>query len=182
MHPRSQLWLALTGGLLVVLGIYCIASPGVALASAAWAVGLLTLVSGVSSLLFALDAQTVLPNAGSMTLSAVLRILIGIFFLAHSLLLAVSLSVLFAIWIIFESVYLTTQSLSLRKAGARGWWVVALLGIGGLVLGIGALCQPESAASLLGTLVGIGVLAAGIARLVALADIRRINALLNGRM
>ena len=175
MRPQSKLWLSLTGILLSVLGIYCIARPVVALASAAWAVGLLTLMSGISSLLFTLNAQAVLPNAGTMMLSALVRILVGVFFLAHNLLLAVSLSVLFAIWIVFESLYLSVLSFSFRKAGATGWWTMMMLGVCGVLLGIGALRQPEAAAATLGTLVGIGVLAAGIARLVALAAMRRLE-------
>lgn len=175
MKPVSKLWLALSGILLVITGVCCIARPDVALASAAWIIGVLTLFSGISSLLFALDAQEILPNAGTMTLAAVVRILVGVFFLANSLLVALSLPILFALWIIFESVYLSVESFSLRKAGAGGWWCVLCLGVCGIALGVAALARPEAAAASLGTLVGIGVLAAGVARCAALVGIRRIE-------
>ncbi len=164
---RFRHWPVLSGGILVVLGVLCIAQPGAALASVAWIVGLLTLASGVSSLLFALRAEAFLPNAGTRTLCAIFRIVLGLLFLCNGILLAVSLAVLFAFWIVFESLRLIVQALSLRRAGTGGWQFACGLGIGGVLLGVGILRQPETAVATLGTLIGLAVLAAGSFRLIA---------------
>lgn len=175
MKPPSKLWLALTSILLLATGAVCLARPDVALVSAVWTTGWLLLFSGLASLLFAMDAQSILPNAGTMTLSALLRMFVGVFFLAHDLLVAHALPLLFAFWLVFESICMALQSFSFRKVGASGWWAMLLLGIAGALLGTGAIARPEAAAVSLGLLVGLGVISAGIARLVVLLWLHRLE-------
>lgn len=173
MKKITKLYLALTGILLVGLGIVCVAHPGATLLSAAWLIGLLTFVSGVFTLCYGLSAHSLLPNAGSVTLSGIVQLLIGLFFLTNEHLLAASLPIVFAVWVIFESVTVALRSFDYRRVGFPLWWLALLLGIGGAVLGFMALRTPASTATLLSTLIGCGVIASGVTRLVALLCLRR---------
>ena len=153
---RINIYLIITALLLIVLGVVCIFNPGASFASAAWLMGLVILVSGVSSLIFGLRAQAFLPNAGSTTLLAVFQIIVGLMLASNILVSEVALIVVFSMWVIFEGVSL-------------------ILGVCSIVLGFLALREPETTGAFLGVLIGLGILANGIIRIVAFFGLRRIN-------
>ena len=99
MKKSTKIWLAITGILLIALGVICIIRPADTLFATAWLIGLLTLFAGISKLMFTFRTQAFLPNSGTRALSAILEIIVGIIFLANSLFLAVSLPAIFAMWI-----------------------------------------------------------------------------------
>ena len=175
MKKRVKIYLGLTALLLIVLGVLCMVNPGHGLLSVAWLIGLLILLTGVLSLVFGLRAQAFLPNAGSTTLLAILQIFIGILFLANKFVGAATLSIVFAFWVTFEGISLGVLSIDYKRAGYNRWWLMLLLGLCSVVLGIAALCRPASSGVALGILIGLGIMANGVVRLVALSAIRRIE-------
>lgn len=173
MKTSTKIWLAIAGILLVVLGVLCISRPAATLFTTAWLIGLFTLFAGVSKLMFTLRTQAFLPNSGTRALSAILEIIIGIIFLANNVFLAFSLPVIFAMWIIIESVIIVVNSFDYKRVGFPGWWGILLLGIGGVVLGILGLRNPDVTAATLSTLIGLGVIAMGASYLIALLGIQK---------
>ena len=172
---RINIYLIITALLLIVLGVVCIFNPGASFASAAWLMGLVILVSGVSSLIFGLRAQAFLPNAGSTTLLAVFQIIVGLMLASNILVSEVALIVVFSMWVIFEGVSLSVLSIDYRKGGYDRWWLMLILGVCSIVLGFLALREPETTGAFLGVLIGLGILAHGIIRIVAFFGLRRIN-------
>ncbi len=172
---RINIYLIITALLLIVLGVVCIFNPGAGFASAAWLMGLVILVSGVSSLIFGLRAQAFLPNAGSTTLLAVFQIIVGLMLASNILVSEVALIVVFSMWVIFEGVSLSVLSIDYRKGGYDRWWLMLILGVCSIVLGFLALREPETTGAFLGVLIGLGILANGIIRIVAFFGLRRIN-------
>ena len=172
---RINIYLIITAVLLIVLGVVCIFNPGAGFASAAWLMGLVILVSGVSSLIFGLRAQAFLPNAGSTTLLAVFQIIVGLMLASNILVSEVALIVVFSMWVIFEGVSLSVLSIDYRKGGYDRWWLMLILGVCSIVLGFLALREPETTGAFLGVLIGLGILANGIIRIVAFFGLRRIN-------
>ena len=172
---RINIYLIITALLLIVLGVVCIFNPGASFASAAWLMGLVILVSGVSSLIFGLRTQAFLPNAGSTTLLAVFQIIVGLMLASNILVSEVALIVVFSMWVIFEGVSLSVLSIDYRKGGYDRWWLMLILGVCSIVLGFLALREPETTGAFLGVLIGLGILANGIIRIVAFFGLRRIN-------
>ena len=70
--------MGITGAALVALGIICICNPMSTVISLAWLLGILTLVSGAATLLNWISLRSYFPQSGSILLSAVLQIIIGI--------------------------------------------------------------------------------------------------------
>ena len=172
---RINIYLIITALLLIVLGVVCIFNPGASFASAAWLMGLVILVSGVSSLIFGLRAQAFLPNAGSTTLLAVFQIIVGLMLASNILVSEVALIVVFSMWVIFEGVSLSVLSIDYRKGGYDRWWLMLILGVCRRVLGPPGRREPETTGAFLGVLIGLGILANGIIRIVAFFGLRRIN-------
>lgn len=172
---RVNTYLLITALLMIVLGVVCILNPVDIFNSMAWLVGLLILCTGVTSLFFGLRAQRYLPNAGSTTLLAVFQILVGLMMLGNSVLSAVAIVAIFAIWVMFEGVSLSVLSFDYKRSGYERWWIMLLLGVCSLVLGFLALRNPEKVEALMGILLGIGIFANGIERIVAFSALKRIG-------
>ncbi|MBQ7253594.1 MAG: DUF308 domain-containing protein [Bacteroidales bacterium] len=178
MKTSTKIWLAIAGILLVVLGVLCICRPAATLFTAAWLIGCLTLFAGISKLVFTFRTQAFLPNSGSRMLSAILQIILGLIFLCNNLFLAVSLPVIFAMWVLIESVIIAVNSFDYKRVGFPGWWAILLLGICGAVLGVMGLRNPDVSAATLSTLIGLGVITMGAAYLFALIGIKKFENLI----
>ena len=172
---RINIYLIITALLLIVLGVVCIVNPGASFASAAWLMGLLILISGISSLIFGLRAQAFLPNAGSTTLLAVFQIVVGTMLATNILASEVALIVVFAMWVLFEGISLAVLSIDYKRGGYDRWWLMFLLGLCSIILGFLALRKPETTGAFHGILLGLGILANGIVRIVAFFGLRRIS-------
>lgn len=180
MKTSTKIWLAIAGILLVALGVFCITKPAATLFTTAWLIGLFTLIAGVSKLMFTFRTQAFLPNSGTRALSAILEIIIGIIFLGNNIFLAFSLPVIFAMWVLIESVIITVNSFDYQRVGFPAWWVILLLGVCGIVLGVLGLRNPDVTAATLSTLIGLGVISTGAAYLFALLGITRFEKKVDG--
>jgi uncharacterized membrane protein HdeD (DUF308 family) len=172
---RINIYLIITAVLLIALGVVCIFNPGAGFVSAAWLMGLFILASGISSLIFGLRAQAFLPNAGSTTLLAILQIIVGLMLATNILASQIALIAVFAMWVMFEGVSLAVLSIDYKNGGYDRWWVMLLLGVCSILLGFLAIRKPESTGAFLGILLGLGILANGIVRIVAFFGLKRIE-------
>ena len=172
---KVNIYLIITAVLFIALGVICIIHPGASFASAAWLMGLLIIASGVFSLIFGLRAQAFLPNAGSTTLLAVFQIIVGLMLATNLLASEVALIAVFSMWVMFEGVSLAVLSLDYKKGGYDRWWLMLLFGLCSIILGFLALRNPERTGVILGVLLGLGILANGIVRIVAFFGLKRIE-------
>ena len=172
---KINAYLIITAILLIALGVVCMFNPGASFASAAWLMGLFILCSGISSLIFGLRAQRFLPNAGSTTLLAVFQIVVGLMLSCSLLASEAALVAVFSMWVLFEGVSLAVLSLDYKRAGYNKWWLMTLLGVCSILFGFLALRNPGETGAFLGILLGIGILANGIIRLVAFFGLKKIE-------
>ena len=106
-------------------------------------------------------------------LSALLDIFFGCFFLFNILGTAVSLPVVFAIWVMIQGIVIAVQSFDYKKVGFPYWWALLILGVAGAVLGFFGLRNLDVAAVTLSTLIGIAIIANGLAYICAVAGVNR---------
>ena len=173
MSKSAKIWLGIAGCLLIILGIVCICKPAGTLFATAWLIGCFTLFSGIFKLIFTFRTERFLPNSGSRMLSAILQILLGIFFLAFNTALAASLPLVFAIWVMVEGVIIAVQSFDYKRVGFPYWWLMLLLGIAGAVLSVFFMRNPIDSAATLSTLIGLGIIALGVSYLLGLVGIKK---------
>lgn len=173
MKTSTKIWLCIAGLLLIILGVVCIAKPDITLISAAWVLGCLTFFAGITKLVFTLRTQAFMPNSGTRALSALLDIFFGCFFLFNILGTAVSLPVVFAIWVMIEGIVIAVQSFDYKKVGFAYWWALLCLGIAGAVLGFFGLKNLDVTAGVLSTIIGLGIIANGLAYIFAVIGVNR---------
>jgi len=171
--------MGLTGAALIVLGILCISKPVATIISLAWIIGIVALVSGISTLLNWFNVRKYFPQSGSILLSAVLMIICGIMFLKNDLALAIILPVMFSFLLIFEGINLSVRSFDYRKVGYKMWWLNLLLGVCITAFGFISVGAPAAGGAALSAFIGIGIITAGVFYFVALFAINRFNKKLN---
>ena len=189
MEKSTKIWLFISGVLLIALGILCIARPAATLFATAWLIGCFTLFSGISRLVFTFRTERFLPNSGTRLLSALLQILLGVLFLCNNLFVAISIPIVFAMWVFIEGIIIFIQSFDFKKVGFSSWWTLMLLGIAIAALGVLGLYYLEATGNIVAILIGVGIIAMGIAYLVAFSgihkfdkEVAKINANIKGMM
>lgn len=166
--------MGLTGVALVALGIVCICNPGATMLSASLIIGILTLVSGISTLIMWSRIKFFLPT-GNLLLSGILQVILGLIFLNNKLFLAAAIPVVFAFWLLVEGLILAIRSFDFKAAGFRAWWVLCVLGVAAAVLGTYCIKAPYSVGGpALSYLFGAGIIALGLVDLTALFGIKKL--------
>jgi len=162
---------------LVAVGVLCVIYPKDSLGPLTWLLGVLILATGCLTILFSLKAQKVLPNASSSTLLGVFQILLGTLLVANFFgwLKEGALGVLFAIWVMYEGLSLAISSFGYKRAGFVRWWIMLLFGLLNVVLGYIAMLNAESISNILVVIIGLGIVANGVMRIVAFIAISRIE-------
>ena len=175
-----KIYLMLTAVLLIVLGFIFICNPIDTIASWAWLMGVVMLVSGVGTLSVSLRMQAVMPNAGSTTLMAVLQIILGIVYLFNQGIAAMTLIVMFAMWITVEGLQLAVMSFDYKRYGNKQWWLMLLMGIASVVLGFVAMLNPTATGATISVLIGLAIIFNGLVRLVAFSGIKKVQHRVSG--
>ena len=175
MKKGHKIWLAISGILLIALGVMCILNPAETLYNVAIFLGCLAVLSGIAKMVFTFRTEHFMPNSGTRMLTGLMQIIIGIIILCHRFFVAVSLPMIFSFWVIFEGITLFVQSFDYKKAGFSSWWVFMLLGIAVVLCGILALRNLNAAGKTLSLMIGIGIIVMGFANLFALSGIKHLE-------
>lgn len=175
MLKSNKIYLGLTGAALIVLGVICLCNPDATLLSTAIMIGVLTLLSGFTTLATWAKLRYVLPT-GNLLLSSILQIIVGMIFLSHNLFVAAILPVVFACWLLVEGIILAIRSFDFKAVHFSGWWVLCLMGVCAAILGFFSLRQPfEVGAPALCYIIGAGIILLGVIDLIALFGINKLE-------
>ena len=165
---KSTFW----GVLMLFCGILAIFMP-LASIGLVHALGWMLLISAVWHLIFAFQTR----DLGNVVWRALLAIpygFVGFYMLSHPLLGMLTLTLVLAIFLLFEGVLEIILYFKIRKVRNAGW--VLLDGIITLILGFLIWAHlPSTSVWVIGTLVGISLIFTGISRIMLSSAIRRLN-------
>jgi len=152
----SRGWLIFGGILSVLAGFIAIGSPLLFSLVIAQFLGIFALVTGVISFVVAVFGKD-RTHRWLEALSGVIRIVAGIALLACLVTSVLMITLVFAIYLIVEGVFLAFASLKLRSN--PGWVWTMINGIAAIVLGVMVFNRwPSDSAWVLGLLFGINML------------------------
>jgi len=175
MKASRKFFMGITGAAFIALGIICSCYPIESLISLAWVIGLITLVSGISTLINWFKIRKYFYHSSSVFLSGVLQILFGIIFLRNDLPLAIILPIVFAFFLIFEGINVAVRSADYKQVGFKQWWVNLVLGILATLLGFASLGVPGVAVATFNVFLSIGLIMVGFVYIIALVYINRFD-------
>jgi len=170
---KASGWSMVWGILMFICGILAISLP---LASSIGIVILLAwliLFAGISHLFFAFHSHSVGGFLWQVLLAVVYGIA-GIYMLMNPLLGVLSLTLVLAVFLLFEGILEIALYFGIRQVRHAGW--VLFDGIVTLILGIFIWAQwPSSSVWVIGTLVGISLIFSGISRVMLSLAVRDIS-------
>ena len=170
---KASGWSVLWGILMFICGILAISLP---LASSIGIVILLAwliLFAGIWHLIFAFQCHGIGAVLWQLLL-ALLYGIVGIYMLMNPLLGVISLTLVLAVFLLFEGILELALYFRIRRIRHAGW--VLFDGIVTLILGIFIWAQwPSSSVWVIGTLVGISLIFSGISRFMLSLAVRRLS-------
>ena len=169
MQTWQKFFIALSGILMIVVGIIALVNPAATLVSLAVIIGVFTLISGITTIIYYFSGAKAMYGSGWILFEGLLSLLLGILFLCNEILVADVLPIVFAMWVLFSGITKIISASDIKKFGAKHWWVVLISGIVSTLVGICALVAPIVGVIAITVFVGIGFIMDGIGCFCALA-------------
>ena len=133
---------ALTGLLLIGLGLWAFRNPGEAFLGLTIYFAALILFNGVGSLIFALTNRAHLPGWSWLMSISIIEIIFGFFLLNSPLFAAQALVFFVGIWLLLRGGATVANAFVLRHLGYRHWGWTLVLGLLGFALAALVLADP----------------------------------------
>lgn len=156
----------ITGVLLVLTGLWCVANQGAAFTALAFVLGIVMIIKGLISAL-AFFRRKEQPEGLEWNLAeAMVSIILGIVVLSNQLATDLMIIMFFGMWLLFAGCNGIAFSLALKNREDKMWNWTLILGIVSVAVGIYAFLNPIIAGLAAGLVVGIIFLVQGVNTLV----------------
>lgn len=163
MKIVTKIFLAILGVLLFAAGVICLADPLGAVSTVAWLIGLILLVTGISTAIYYFVFGSFLIFAFPVLLKAITDILFGVVFLQHPDGTSRVFVVLYGMLLILVGLAAILVAFIARRfvENKAAFGGVLVFGIVAIALGIVAFVSDAAGAFLVAIPVGIGLLLMG---------------------
>lgn len=174
---KHSTWFTLYGIALIVIGALAIVAPGIATLATSIFVGWLLLVSGAFGVATVIAAGQSQPGFWWNLLTAVLYLVAGIVLLWNPVGAALTLTLVLAAYLLATGVAKLVVAFGYRLAIPGAWLWMLLSAVIDIVLGVMIVANlPGTSLWVIGLMVGINLLATGIALAVAASCCRAMTA------
>lgn len=157
---RSSMLFLLQGVLLVLAGVLALVYPLMTNVALAVFLGWMLLFSGIVQAVTLIGGSKT-PDFWLQLISAVLSVIVGFLFLRNPAVAVGALVMLMSVFFMIEGISKTVFSLTIRPFPNWGW--VLASGILGILIAAWLLANPGMSLLLLGILVGVQLIAEGLA-------------------
>jgi uncharacterized membrane protein HdeD (DUF308 family) len=158
-------WVVLLQGiLLIILAIFVFKNPVEVLAGISFWFGLVVMAAGVIGVFSWISADKI-ERENTSLLWSVLTAVFGLLMLMNLLATMATLSFIFGLWMLVTGVHLLKSGWTLKDISSSGW-VMVIAGILSVIAGLMMMFNVGMATVGISTLLGLQLLAAGIALIV----------------
>ena len=163
MKNNAVRWILLIFGiLLIVAGIALFATPGMNSLVMAYVVCILMLVYGIAEIVFYIAQHKNHIVSGWVLADGIITAILGLLLLFIPGTQILTMSILFAIWVLFTGVTRTTAAFTAKDAGSSNWGWILAAGILGIILGIWFMCDPVLTIMTIGFLLPLAFVMQGV--------------------
>ena len=159
----------ITSILFLILGVALITRPILSLGALIWIFGAILSVGGIINLITCIISKENMDYAGGKGIYIVLcilRIIVGIIFVADEFLFVGMLPYLIAGWLIIATVFKIAQAFMMKKNGVQTWYAQLICAIFYALMGVLLLTMGVFAgAQFVGIVAGISILVSGVTML-----------------
>ncbi len=158
---RKSIWLLIIGVLLILCGIYVILNPITALLASAMFIGLVFIVLGAGYLMVFRERDSYW-----MLALGILDLIIGVLFLGNLGITAVSMPVIFGLWILFNGITEIVMGLEMKRNSDPNWQILFWGGIGGIIFSLLIFAYPVVGTFMITALIGIYLIVYGLLEII----------------
>lgn len=157
-------WASLIIGILFIfVAILALSDPGTSVMAVVFIFGISVVLKGIFELVFRRRIRKYADNNYTlMIIIGILDILIGIFIMLNLQFGMIAIAIMFAIWIILDSVFMLIISSYVKKYSKGRFWFLVVIGIIGLLIGITLLFNPIGGVLSIALIIGIYFMITGI--------------------
>lgn len=167
-------WILLVYGLVALgFGVVAIGWPLAAAQGLAWALGVMAIVEGVTSLLGLFGRETGISR-GWLLLYALASLAFGIIAVINPLAIASVVILLLGAWLLMAGVYRIVLAIRIRRH-VQGEWILVLSGVLALLLGALFLARPLAGVAVTTLWVGVGSVLYGALQLLVAFKLRKLR-------
>ena len=167
-------WLVLLRGIFAVaFGVIALVRPGVALLTLVWVFGIYAVVDGITAIVLGFRSRGE-PHRGWTVVQGVVSVLAGLIALFWPGVTAYALLFVIAFWAIVLGIGEIGGAFATRRTGSTSWGWTLAAGLLNVVFGVLLLIWPSSGILTLVWLVGIFVVAGGIALVILAFRVRSV--------
>jgi len=171
---KHSTWFIVYGAVMVLLGLFAIAAPGIATLTVTLMVGWLLLIGGGFGLFAVISGGTSAPGFWWNLLTTIVYILAGLAVLTRPIAGVLTLTIILAAYLLAGGVMRIFLAVGYREKIPGAWVWVMISGIVDIVLSaIIMMGLPGTATWVLGLLVGINLLMMGFSIIMVAMSVRR---------
>jgi uncharacterized membrane protein HdeD (DUF308 family) len=171
---KYSTWFIIYGVLMILLGIFAIARPGVATLAIELTVGWLLIISGLVGLIAVISAGTKAPGFWWNLLTSILYLVAGVVLLARPLAGIITLTIILVAYLLAGGIAHIAMAIGYRTQLPSAWVWMLISGLVDIVLALIIMAGfPGTAAWVIGLMVGINFVMMGFAILMAALAIRK---------
>lgn len=168
MKSNTIRWLLLIFGiLLALLGIVMFATPGMNTVVMAYVVCILMIVYSIAEIAFYIAHRKSHAVSGWLLADGIITAILGLLLLSMPGAQILTMSIMFAFWVLFTGVTRTSAAFAARDAGSSNWGWVLAAGILGILMGVWLLFDPLLAVVTIGFLLPVAFVVQGISAVAA---------------
>ena len=173
MKTYSKASLIISAALMIITGIIVLCNPAATIVSVSWIIGVMTIASGISALIFYFSAARGGFGAGTVLFAGISDIVLGIVFLNHGLFIAQLLAFIAGLWLTVFGVERFIRAFDLKRLLYDRWWLTLIIGILCTVSGVLTMLSPITGAIIVSFVIGFGFILHGAALLALLHAIKK---------
>lgn len=153
------------GILLVIVGFFCLFTPGLTLLSVGWLLGLMLVLAGISIIVDYFVLRKAFPYSGwNLFLGIVTLVMGGILLINQGAQMVTDVIAIYmlGVWLLVMGIVRVVEAIQMRKTPGSGWGWILALGIIMAIIGVYSFFHPTVAAFTLAWLIGIYIIIAGV--------------------
>lgn len=151
-----------SGAILSLTGVWCVARPGATFLAMAFVVGIAMLIHGISGILNYISERPGGFASGYVLADGIIALVLSVVVLANQLATDAVIPTFFGMWLLFSGLMHVMQAVAVRDAGERNWKLVFGFGLLAAAAGVTAFIRPITGAAPPVLLLGVFFLIQGV--------------------
>lgn len=152
-----------TGGILMLTGVWCLANPGATFLSLAFIIGIVMLIVGLNGFFAYGELKKQGEPVSYLLPEAIVSVILGAIVLSNQLVSDAAIPIFFGMWIMYSGIMRVLIAVSKKRSGdEKGWVIILIPGLLSIAAGVYSFYNPIAAGIAIVIMIGVFFLIQGL--------------------